>query len=103
MKAITNFTTSIKKDEKSMLTFFEVIQLSINQPKQDGFSIDEIKKRIRVTSAIDIAINDPKQKLNIEDADFETLMDCWRQMKWGVIHKDIIKADEALRLASEGK
>ena len=90
MKTIENKITNLMAGEHK-LTYVDLIRICVNT-KVDGFSTDEMRKRIRILDKLDIP--SPDGNINFEDADFETLKLCIKKMRWDVIHKDIIAFED---------
>lgn len=85
MKTIKNEETEITNEKKQKLTYFELAEGCINVPPQNGFDIQEMNKRLRVIEKL------KGKETQMEDADFEKLKECVVNMKWGFLHKDIMK------------
>lgn len=73
--------------KEHVVTTRELIQASLNNPPSEGFSLGEMRKRGR----IDDALSDTETVLSIEDADFDTLANCVRAMKWAIRSPFILK------------
>lgn len=92
------------------LTTYDLLKSAINQPTQGGFSVEDMKKRLRLLSVLDqhkstfeIAekdFNDEKLNLeadlHIEDADYEILKGLFKEMKWGVVSQSILEIHDSL-------
>jgi len=86
MKIIDNVTTTIPNGEDKFLDYTTLISLCINQQSEKWYTIDEMKKRIRI---LDILEKSDK-KIELEDADFEKVKELVNTMPWAVIKKDIV-------------
>lgn len=82
MKTLENKTTELPNGEEK-LTYFELAKSCVNVPPQQGFDVQEMNKRLRVIEKLE------GEKVEMEDADFDTLKQCVNDMKWGVLHRDI--------------
>jgi len=92
------------------LTTYDLLKSAVNQPTQEGFSVEDMKKRIRLLSVLDkhksmfeIAekdFNDDKLNLEadleIEDADYEILKGLFKEMKWGAVSQSILEIHDSL-------
>ena len=94
MKTLINKGTSIKKDETSTINYFDLFISVVQKQPQEGFTIDEIRKRLRIVSALESKLM--LESSDMEDADFDLLLACWKQMRWGIPSMDIVAADDYL-------
>ncbi len=85
MKTVENKRLEIPGNVKSTS---DLIKICIQNPPQNGYDVSEMRKRIRVTDVIEKAGNGT---LEFEDADFECLRQCVKNMRWFVVHKEIIE------------
>jgi hypothetical protein len=88
----------------TFITTYELLKSAINSPTKEGFSVDEMIKRVRLLGEVDKhkdlfeitegkfddAMLERKATLELEDADFAKLKELFKEMKWGVISKTII-------------
>lgn len=78
------------------MTDLEAMRSSLNSVPRDGFAPDEMRKRLKVLDAFDKLV--PKAtKLELEDAEMETLKTCMAEMKWAVLSPDILKLTDAVK------
>lgn len=92
------------------LTTYDLLKSAVNQPSQQGFSVDDMKKRLRLLNVLDVHkstfeiaekdFNDEKLNLEadlqIEDADYEILKGLFKEMKWGVVSQSILEIHDSL-------
>lgn len=71
-------------------------------PETHGLNISGQKKRLRLMDIID-NVKPEDKSLEMEDADFEALHTCFKQMRWGLVHPLILEVDEQLTDISRGK
>ncbi len=95
MKTLLNkqFELVSHKDEKGVDVKFQTkdfAKVCVNNPKEGGFTPDEMKKRIRL---IDL-FEEEKKEYQVEDADLQELKTCVSSMKWAIAHKDIVSFSE---------
>lgn len=90
MKKLELKETEIKKSNTETLNYKELISAALNVVPQGGFSPEEIRKRLRVIDALDKS----NEVFELEDADVETLKRCVKEMKWGVMHKNIVEFND---------
>ena len=71
-----------------------LIKMCVNQPQINpqsgqsvGFSIDDIRSRLRI---IDVVDNPKNGTINIEDADFELLKQCVTSYRWAAVSQIIL-------------
>lgn len=74
-----------KKPDNTITTTNDLIRGALNNRPKDGFSLDEMRSRIRI---LDLLSDD--DTLELEDADAKVLQRCVKEMKWGVMHQDIV-------------
>jgi hypothetical protein len=68
----------------------DYIKAVINNRPQDGFSVEEIRKRFRVIDTVE-KLEEGAEELQLEDQDFEVLKQCVNQFKWGVMANSILE------------
>jgi hypothetical protein len=68
----------------------DYIKAVINNRPQDGFGVEDIRKRFRVLDAVE-KIEEGSEELQLEDQDFEVLKQCVNQFKWGVMANSILE------------
>lgn len=86
MKTLKLAKTSVGTDEQPV-TYRELIKAVVEARNEKGISFVQMAKRLRIIEALEKS-ND---ELVLEDADFELLKELTNEMKWGVVHKDIVK------------
>ena len=89
MKTIENRKTSIRvsEAEDKGASYFDLIMVCLNRTPQGGFTLEEMRRRLRVTDKLD-----PKKKsADLEDADFDKLKECVRGMIWGAMSKELVE------------
>ncbi len=69
--------------------YAQLIKACVNVPPKEGFTVDEMRKRIRLIDATE-NIGDNKS-FEVEDADIEVLKPCVKAMRWIILHKDLIE------------
>ncbi len=84
MKKVENRKLKIPGDVEK---YSDLIKVCINRPSKDGCDISEMRKRIKVIDVIEKG----GKSLEFEDADFECLKQCVKNMRWFVVHKEIIE------------
>ncbi len=83
MKVIKN--KKIKLDNAQEDTNYgELLKACVSSPSQEGYTIDEIEKRLRIRKSIG------KTKIELEDADYEIAIQCIQGMKWAVCDEVIV-------------
>jgi hypothetical protein len=94
----------------TFLTTYDLLKSAINNPSQQGFSVDEMMKRLRLLDKVDEqkALFDIKPEdfndsmlertvtLELEDSDFAKLKELFKEMKWGVVSKTIVELSKEL-------
>lgn len=86
MKEFVNKTTGIKEENKFIL-YSDLCKICINKTPEGGFTIEEMSKRLRIMEVL----NKKKDKIILEDFDFEILKACIKNIKWGFMHKDLVE------------
>jgi len=93
MKTVENRPTTLDKNKDEKMGYFDLFKIAVENKGQDGFTIQEMRKRLRVIEALE----KNTEKVELEDGDFETLKACFDAMKWGIISKDISEVDTYLK------
>ena len=83
MKTVDNKKLNIPGNVKK---YSDLIMLCVKNPPQGGYEVLEMRKRIRVMDVID----EENELLEFEDADFDCIKQCVKNMRWGFAHKEII-------------
>ncbi len=81
MKVIKNKEILIK-DQKS--TYGDLLKACVNAPDQNGFTIEDIEKRLRILKGI------VEKEIKLEDADYNMAMETINKMRWGAVDQSII-------------
>ncbi len=83
MKVIKNKKIKLDNAQEDT-TYGELLKACVNFPGQEGFTIDEIEKRLRIRKAIG------KTKIELEDADYAIALQCIQKMLWVVCDEAIV-------------
>lgn len=84
MKTIQNKETSIKSGDV-LIKYSNLINTCINNiDPQKGATASDMRSAIRVMDAVE------KEVIELEDADFAFLKQKVNEMKWAIIHKDVL-------------
>lgn len=90
MKIVENKKTSITGDgsggKRIEFKYSDFFKLCINNPGDKGFTIVEMKQRLKVLEAIE---KEKSGKISFEDADFVLLKQALNTFPWAQVHKDI--------------
>ena len=80
-----------------------IIRDVIRQPKdrQNGATIDEIRRGIRILNALDLALETPERVLVLEDADYAELREKTLATKWFLIDQRMLSIIESILDAQE--
>ena len=87
----------------TFLTTYDLLKMVINNPKEGGFNVDEMIKRLRLLEKLDahkeiFTIEEAyldnslsiTAELSLEDDDYNDLKELLKSMKWGVISQAIV-------------
>lgn len=94
--------------QETFLTTYDLLKSVINSPSQQGFSVDEMMKRLRLLEQLDKhkelfeinpedftdAMLERKSVLELEDSDYSKLKELFKEMKWGVVSKFIVELNK---------
>jgi hypothetical protein len=94
----------------TFLTTYDLLKSAINNPSQNGFSVDEMMKRLRLLDKVDEfkglfdikpddfndSMLERTAQLELEDSDFSKLKELFNEMKWGVVSKTIVELSKEL-------
>lgn len=94
----------------TFLTTYDLLKSAINNPSQNGFTVEEMMQRLRLLDKLDAHkglfeinakdFNDSMLErtatLELEDSDFNKLKELFKEMKWGVISKTIVELSKEL-------
>jgi len=98
MKTLTNKTTQIvlKNDEQGkpvFATYGDLLLITINMAPEQGFSIADIRERIKIANAIDEG-KDGEIKFN--ESESVLLKTSFDKFKWAHVHKDLVELSDNL-------
>ena len=93
MKTFINKKTEITFEGKPS-GFANLAMIALNTPPQGGWTTDEMRKRIKVLTKLDK--QELEAKIELEDAEFDTIHDCTKVLKWQFMHKDIVAFEDYL-------
>lgn len=85
MKTLTNKKTEIEGFNDSKMTYADLAKICINVMPQGGLDVTEMIARLKVTNKLE-----DKTKIDLEDAEAETLKACVTSMKWTMMHQDLV-------------
>lgn len=92
MKKLENKTTEILKDENSKTTYADFCKVCINVMPQGGLDVIQMKTRLDIVTAIDNA----NGSIELTEEQADTLKECVKEMRWAIIHKDVVEFTEAV-------
>ncbi len=84
MKTVENRKLSI---QGGIEKYSDLITICMRNPPQGGYDVEEMRKRIKVMDTLDKG----GKTLEFEDADFECVKQCVKNMRWASIHKEILE------------
>lgn len=88
-------TVSIRKHGKNPnLNTKNLIISALENPTEGGFSVTEMRNRLKVMDKVD-ALNEESTVLELEDAEFETVKNAVKQVKWAILDKFIVEFDDS--------
>ncbi len=92
MKVIENKKIKLQNADESS-TYGELLKACVSAPNQEGFTIDDIEKRLRIRKAIG------ETEIELEDADYAIAMQCIQKMRWGVCDEVILDFNNDFKAA----
>lgn len=111
MKSIElKVTKEFIQGRDTFLTTYDLLKSAINNPSQNGFTVDEMMQRLRLLDKVEAHkgffeiksedFNDSMLErtatLELEDSDFSKLKELYKEMKWGVVSKTIVELSKEL-------
>jgi len=72
--------------EVQLMMYVDLAKLCIDSPPQGGFTVDEMRKRLKIAERLDEAT----ARIELEDAEYEKLNELVSQYRWGIMHPDVI-------------
>lgn len=85
--------------EQKEITYKDFITTCVNQIPKEGMGVVEMKKRIRITDAMESVDDD--NKIGLEDADWIVLKQCVNSMSWAMVSKDIVEFVDYIEVGGE--
>jgi hypothetical protein len=92
MKVIKNKTIALGANQedpkqKQNITVAQLAKSCVNAPTKEGFSTDDMRKRIKILEVLENATD----VISLEDTDFQEAVKCVKDMRWGICDKGIIE------------
>lgn len=90
MKTLENKETTIVQNVDGSikpLTYTDLLKICLNNPPQGGFSVTEMRQRLKIIDSLETA----NGKIKLEDADYVLTSTCVKDFKWAQMHKDILE------------
>lgn len=78
--------------EVQSMMYADLAKLCIDSPPQGGFTVDEMRKRLKIAERLDTA----NARIELEDAEFDKLRELIGQYRWGLMHPDVIAFVDAI-------
>lgn len=72
----------------------DLLKTAINNPTKNGYSVSEMRQRIKILDLIDEAEKTEATKLELEDVDFQALSQLVKETRWNVLSRSIIDFSE---------
>ena len=94
MKTIKNKVTSIRKptgveqEIGNVLTYADLIAVVVSETPKEGFTLPEQRVRLKILAVLDTV--KPTENISFEDADFITVQKATNDMRWNMLHKDLV-------------
>lgn len=97
MKIIPNKSTEIvlkldKEGKPVIAKYGDLLLLTINMAPEQGFSITDIRSRLKIADAI----NSANGEIKVEDAELAILKTSFDKFKWTQVHKDLVELSDTL-------
>lgn len=93
MKALENRQTEILlKPDAPPARYADLVRLCIDNPPKDGFTPDQMRKRLRVLDALDGVDG----TIEFEDSDADTVKDCVSTMRWARMDRELLEFTDAV-------
>lgn len=86
MKILKNKTYSLKGEGDKEATTVSLIKFCIHVPVQGGFSLSDVRNRLRIEAACD----NTGDEIKLEDADVANLKSIVNEVRWYTVHSDIV-------------
>ena len=87
MKTISDKKIKVQGAET---TYGKLCLSCVQAPPPNGAKMDVQYKRMRVIGALELAKKN-KTNIKLEDADFDVLYNCVKEMPWGIVDEEIAK------------
>lgn len=90
MKSLSLRTFHIGEQE---VKYIDLLKTCLNQAPKEGLDPETMRKRIKVLDALEASTD----KLELEDAEAETLKACVAEMRWALLNKEILNLCDAVK------
>lgn len=85
----------LKAKENQALTTLDLIRSVLNERPQEGFSVDEMRKRFKVLDKVD-ELHVDSTVLELSEGEFQVLSQLTKNYKWGMLDKFILEFADSL-------
>jgi hypothetical protein len=92
MKKLTVKTFEFAESKEQPSTI-DLVKACLKSPRRDGFSVDDVRHRIRIEDACNAAKDNT---ISLEDADAKNLKAIVAEMRWAVSEKAIVDFHEQI-------
>ncbi len=89
----------------NFFSYYELLRIAINTTPQQGYSIEEMQKRLRLIAKLEEhkdlfgieekdfndAMLERQAELKLEDSDYQKLKELVKEAKWGIIAQSIVE------------
>ena len=89
MKTIENRKMAAAVPGAPETTYADMCKTAINNVPREGFTVDEMRKRLRIMDAIEAAKD--QDLITVEDADIAVLKHCVAEIRWIRLDKAIVE------------
>lgn len=86
MKKIKNIETTIEGRNGQKMKHSDLGLECLNVLPQGGLDVSEMELRLKISKKLDSS----KATIELEDAEAEKLVSCVQQMKWALMHDDVV-------------
>lgn len=95
---LCNKLTSIYKNEKDFLSYFDLISENLGKVPASGLTIIEMKKVLELLDRLKT-----NEEIKIEEQEYQYLLKSIMSTKWTVIHKDLVEFYDYLNSLNKKK
>ncbi len=85
------------------MTFGHLAKNCLNATPANGFTVEQMRRRLKFLDKIDEAMNSKAEKLDLTASEVAELVACEAEMRWALMSPELIRFSDHVRSLKPGK